>query len=53
LVPAAATAAGVAKSKIADLMAVVGTPKLAAEFGPQVAAAVQAAVEQATVHGIR
>lgn len=53
LVPAAAAAAGVAQDKIPELLAAVGTPKLAAEFGADVAAAVLAAVAQAQVHGIR
>ena len=53
LVPAAAAAAGVAESQIADVLAAVNTPALATQFGSEVAAAVQAAVGQAQVHGIR
>lgn len=52
-VPAAAAAAGVDADRIPELMAVLNTPALAEEFGSTVAAAVQAAVGSAQVHGIR
>ena len=54
LVPAAAADAGVAQSRIAEVVADLGTPDvLLKEFGPKVAAAVQNAVEQSKAHGIR
>jgi hypothetical protein len=53
LVPAAAIAAGLPSSSLPDLMTVVGTPALAANFSPQIVAAVGGAMAQATAHGLR
>ncbi|OAL40089.1 hypothetical protein AYO20_00507 [Fonsecaea nubica] len=53
LVPAAAVAAGLPRSKIPDLLSAIGTPALSKEFSQAVVAAVGPAVDQAHVHGIR
>jgi hypothetical protein len=53
LVPAAALNAGLPSSSVPALMKVVGTPALVESFSPQVVVAVNGAVSQATVHGLR
>ncbi|EXJ56092.1 hypothetical protein A1O7_09023 [Cladophialophora yegresii CBS 114405] len=53
LVPSAALDAGLAQSRVADLMEAVGTPALAEDFSPRVVSAVAQALAEANVHGIR
>lgn len=53
LVPKAALAAGLSDSRLAELMKSIGTPALAANFGPNIVSAVSGAMAEATVHGIR
>lgn len=53
LVPEAAVAAGLPSSQIGSLMSVLGTSDLAANYSPQIVAAVSRAVQGAYEHGIQ
>lgn len=52
LVPEAAIAAGLAKDKVADMIAAIGTPTFATTYTPQVVAAVTAAMNEVYCKGI-
>lgn len=52
LVPQAATAAGLAQDKVADMMEAIGTPSFAETYSPEVVAAVTAAMNEVYCKGI-